>query len=855
MGFLGSGWGNIKGGTRTDYIVGASVAGIIGAGYATYKLAGILGETQTQEAIQKASVTGVAGISALLAGGLIGAGLKVYQELKTTPVKALKITPREGAKINSEKVWQMTYSLRSLYMKRIWNKRKWLRWRIESDEQGNITFKVIVPAEELRNVEARVKRAFPDCVVSEASPEISLNLTGGYVTHLTLSEKHDPTMGLRNDRKNVIGDALYLLPDESVFEVTFSPSSIKSIKRGVKRKIKKLRKENGRDAESYVKRAKERIGAVEGVERTAFTCYFDVWSKRDPSGFIGELSAATEKNGSKLQGRPYRFLIKQRNPLTMKPEKRQLMMHQSNKLTDTELSSFLMLPAPGHPVWDRIETAIPRPKVEADDFQGDYGVGYIDSDDPEQDGRVARLKIKTFTNHGLIAGASGGGKGSTLGMIAKLDYLKDWVTNPDSAMGMTISDPHGTTLYLYINHLLELERQGYEVPWDRVKCVSFGSQGMYEYPVAMNILHMFEGEEIDKVATDVEDVILSAFNSANMSKGVSDLQRALQVILRKEEASIADINTLFKASDRARRMRQDILNNENFDNYAVREWLLEAHQQIEQSGKDLTVSSIDTRLASLTTKKGIQRLLCRKGNYFNVKEILAEGNLVLIDFLGAEPETYKLIAGWLSKKYFDESQKRGEGGRPHLLVFDEVQKFNVSDIFADIIRENRKFNMGLLLVTQMISKLDDELAETITSNAGFIISVRQEAGAAGMQRLLGKPFTADELTRLEPGLEAAIKSHDGVARLKLDYPQFLLNGKPTWKDSAEEKEAINTAKAKFKELLARDHKPASEADQEVAEVFGLVTEKEQDDNVVPFGKKPESGADREETGRRVVRRG
>jgi hypothetical protein len=29
-----------------------------------------------------------------------------------------------------------------------------------------------------------------------------------------------------------------------------------------------------------------------------------------------------------------------------------------------------------------------------------------------------------------------------------------------------------------------------------------------------------------------------------------------------------------------------------------------------------------------------------------------------------------------------------------------------------------------------------------------------EAGAAGMQRLLGKPFTADELTRLEPGLEA-----------------------------------------------------------------------------------------------------
>lgn len=865
---FGWGWGNVKGGSKTDKAVGLGLLGAVGiGGIAFLSNAFADGESEAStnifqsvnnifETMVSVGVSGV-GVAGLLA--LSGVTAKTMQELKLPPMTAIKIVPRDGAKIKPESVGKMVHSFRSLYAKYSWNKRKWVKWRITRDSEGKIRFKVIVPVEEMRTIQQKLLLTFPDCVVSESSLDLPdfFKPNEGFCTHLKMSESNDPTMGLRNDLSNEMGDILNLMPDESVFEITFSPSSMNSIKKAIKEKTKKLREEGGKDNELVVKRIRERIAPTNGVERTAFHVYFDIWSKNSPAAFIGDLSGYTEKDGNKLRGKPYWLLAEKRNPINLHQGLRNLMLWQANKLTDTELSTFLMLPPHGHPIWQHIETAIPRPKVTNEDFQGDYGIGYIDSDNPEQDGRPAKLKIKTFTNHGLIAGASGGGKGSTLGMLAKLDFLKDWVTNPDTAMGMTICDPHGTTLYLYINFLLELERQGYQVPWDRIKCVSFGRLGMYEYPVAMNILHMFEGEEIDQIATDVERIILSAFNSANMSKGVSDLQRALQVILRKKERSVLDINTLFKATDKARRMRIEILNDKAFDNYAVREWLLEAHQQIEQTGKNLTVSSIDTRLASLTTKQGIQRILCRKGNYFNVREILEEGNLVLIDFLGAEPETYKLIAAWLSKKYFDESQRRGEGGRPHLLVFDEVQKFNVSDIFSDIIRENRKFNLGLLLVTQMISKLDDELAETITSNAGFIMSVRQEAGAAGMQKLLGNQFTAEELTNLEPGLEAAIKSHDGTARLRLEYPQFLLDGKPTWKDTPEEKKAMEIAKAKFKELLARDHKTAQEADKELAEIFGIVTDNKEADNVVPFEKaETEAPNQQEETGNRriVIRR-
>jgi hypothetical protein len=820
MGFLGSGWGDEKGGTKTDYIVGGTVAGLGLIGYGTYKVAEFLGEKH--DVIQEIAGTTLAGTSLFLVGGMIGVGGKVYQELKKEPVKALKITPKEKIKIKPDNVWKMVHSFRSLYMKRPWHKRQWLKWRITRDNQG-ITFKVICPATEHRSIESKLKRAFPDCSVSECSVDIPFDVRQGYVTHLTLSEKSDKTMGLRNDRKNVIGDALYLMPENSVFEITFSPSSMKDIKKAVKQKVKSLRENKDRDTEEAVKRVKERVANSEGIERTAFTCYMDIWSQNEPDGFIGELSAATEKYGSKLQGRPYQFLVKKRNPFLLDDPKRRLLLWQANKLTDTELASFLMLPDEKHPVWQHIETAIPRPKVNPEDFQGDYGIGYIDSDDPKQNGRIAKLRVKTFMNHGLISGASGGGKGSTLGMLAKLDFLKEWVKDPEAAAGMTICDPHGTTLYLWINYLLELERQGYEIPWERVKCVSFGTQGMEEFPVALNLLHRFEGDAVDQVADDTAEAILNAFNSANMSKGISDLQRALQALIGAGKTyTIADIGQLMKNTPVGEELREAILDSEN-PNVEVMRWLADKDAEIAKTKKSLELSSVDTRLAAFITKIGMQRMFIRKENYFDVARILKDGNLVLIDFKGAPKETYKLLAGWLTRRYYYESQKRGEGQRPHILCFDEVQKFDAQEVFTDIICENRKFNMGLLLVTQMISRLDDQLAEAITSNAGFVLSVRQEAGAPGMAKLLGSEFSAEELTKLEPGLEAAIKSIDGVARLKLDYPAFLdENGKATWINTPQEAEAIQRAKDKFRELLARDHKTAKAVDKEVAELLGVV---------------------------------
>src|SRR5690606_28966160 len=118
---------------------------------------------------------------------------------------------------------------------------------------------------------------------------------------------------------------------------------------------------------------------------------------------------------------------------------------------------------------------------------------------------------------------------------------------------------------------------------------------------------------------------------------------------------------------------------------------------------------------------------------------------------------------------------------------------------------------GLILMTQEAVALDIKLKNSIKQNAGMSVSVRQSGdGAKAMADLLGDPFSSDELASLEKGKEAAIRSFEGKARLLLDYPAYVWDGKDAARGSGEEREAKEAAKENMMELLARDHKTADQ---------------------------------------------
>src|SRR5690606_37349232 len=197
------------------------------------------------------------------------------------------------------------------------------------------------------------------------------------------------------------------------------------------------------------------------------------------------------------------------------------------------------------------------------------------------------------------------------------------------------------------------------------------------------------------------------------------------------------------------------------------------------------------------------------------------GHIVLINYQGL-PEghpAYKLTAGWITNRYHNEAKKRNPDNknRVHMMIFDEAQMIHVPR-FVEIVAQDRKFGLGLMIATQDIDKLHPDLRNALTINCGMMISLNQSKGAKIMAELMRNKFTPHHLSTLEK-MHAAVWSDEGAANMLVPPPAFKHNGAMVkWKDdngnvTEEHKQVAKEARERF-ELLV---KVTSEAFEDTSE--------------------------------------
>src|SRR5690606_17659207 len=406
-------------------------------------------------------------------------------------------------------------------------------WWIIRGTDGKYQFKLICPVDHKKVLKTRLSNAYPDCVVTETNADLPdfYNPEDGEAAHMKLSER-SKERGLKPFEPYDMGDILSLMEPETILEVVVSPSSVRPIRRAVKKKVDKIRKSKEPDKDLIEQIKKRNTG-----DSTAFDVIINVWGKNGIGALLGDISSKTE-HLNKLIGRPYRVGQSKRDSFGWDERLKPLAKWRQSKLTDEELAPFFYLPHEAHRIWEHIPIEYPRPYDPNNAFSGDYAVGRLDTDNPNKKGRIARLNTNTLTNHRLIDGASGGGKGSALLTFIKQDFLYKWINEPDS-MGATICDPHTEDILLILSHLIDLEKQGIPVPWERVRVVSFGEIGANHYPVAANMLHVPQDQQnnIDRIAEVCGELILNAFDSSSLSQSVTDLERAFQGLLYADQST------------------------------------------------------------------------------------------------------------------------------------------------------------------------------------------------------------------------------------------------------------------------------------------------------------------------------
>jgi hypothetical protein len=103
----------------------------------------------------------------------------------------------------------------------------------------------------------------------------------------------------------------------------------------------------------------------------------------------------------------------------------------------------------------------------------------------------------------------------------------------------------------------------------------------------------------------------------------------------------------------------------------------------------------------------------------------------------------KIAMGAFSRQDIPEEKRT-----PFFLYVDEFQNF-ITDVFATILSESRKYKLALNITNQYIAQMDEKIRNAVIGNAGTLISFR--IGAADSEFLIKEfdPLKIEDMTNID----------------------------------------------------------------------------------------------------------
>lgn len=751
-------------------------------------------------ALDAVVTAGQIGAGAALAGGAAYLGYKAIQKrqsdfvaVRVSPSVEHDVTPKQIEKLASA----FTYANRGRIMKLI-KGRVWFRYLIMKDQRGKISFVWVVPKDRINYVMQFLKEHYPNASIGidrdfRGIPFLDENGTGG---HMMLRYKKHP-FGLREKLENNMGSILSIMPKESVVDLRFSPPG--SQNDPVTAAMKKLFNR-----------------PVNILPHEIYDVSINVWAKQGATNITRQIQQHLKGLENSLVFKSYWIFNKLRNGtnyITVPP-------WRTFKMRDIELGQLLFHPPVDHPVMEHIEAIFEKLKPKASELKKGLRIGFADHDDllPRRDekgnrpieaiiekGRPIHLNWETLDRHGIVPGATGAGKGGFIASAFGDGFLDGWVDGKVPA-GFTLLDPHESAVISILNRLLELERQGKQVPWEKVHCYSFDPAS--SWPTPLNLLHYSDRYKASnsQKASEVTEIILSSF-PGDLIKSKVLIVSAIEALLNVGGHTIADIPKVFRDLSFLNRMIN------HMDNEFVRdEILIPIRDELaDPNGKETKIDALLTRLFPFIGHTDMRKSFCHEENVIDGHRIIENGEIVLVSFKNAPDEIFKLGGAWMANHYYTVAKTRKPyTGKHHYFVADEAQLFEIS-VFSEMMKELRKFRVGLTLITQDMELLENEIKNVMKQNLGYLLTLRQNKTGSIRQAIevMNGICTEAQIKGLKDNT-GILYSLDGNANVLFPPPAMIWEGKRQPQESAGARKAYAQAEKKMYELIERDCKPEPE---------------------------------------------
>jgi type IV secretory pathway TraG/TraD family ATPase VirD4 len=344
--------------------------------------------------------------------------------------------------------------------------------------------------------------------------------------------------------------------------------------------------------------------------------------------------------------------------------------------------------------------------------------------------KIFGIKQKNRRGHIYVIGKTGTGKSTLIENMAVSDIRQ--------GKGLALIDPHGDLAESLLDHIPESRRDD----------VIYFNPADAECPVPFNPLQRVLPDYRHLVASGLISVFRKIWPEFWGPRLEHILRHSILTLLELPGSTLLDIPRLLTDKD----FRQAAV--AKITQAPVKDfWRLE-FEKYSAWMRSEAVSPILNKVGQFLSSAPLRNVAGQKENTFRFRRVMDEGKIFLANLskgwlgedncslLGAMLVTGLELAA-LSRADTAEHERRA-----FYLYIDEIHSF-ITQSFAGLLSESRKYNLNLTLAHQYIGQLDERTRAAILGNVGTIIAFRLGAEDAHiLAREFYPVFNEADLTNL-----------------------------------------------------------------------------------------------------------
>ena len=426
-------------------------------------------------------------------------------------------------------------------------------------------------------------------------------------------------------------------------------------------------------------------------------------------------------------------------------------------------------------------------------------ITYLAKTNFRKEEQIFGIKRKDRRQHIYVLGKSGTGKSTLLsGMI---------VQNIWNGEGVCVIDPHGEL----VESILAT------IPAHRAKDVIYFNPSDMDYHIGFNVLQLDDPRYKHLVASGLMGIFTKIWANAWSARMEYILNNAILALVETPGSTLLGIPRLLVDKD----YRQKVI--ENVKDPVIKAFWVHEFEAWREQYRNEAIAPIQNKVGQFLSTSIVRNVVGQSKSTIDLFEIMNTGKIFLVNVSKGRigEDNSALLGGMLITKIQLAAMERVRIPEDHrkdfYLYVDEFQNF-VTDSFASILSEARKYRLNLTLAHQYIAQLStkdsDTVRDAVFGNVGTMIIFRVGAvDGEYLEKEFDPEFTTQDMVNL-PNYKIYLKLMvDGVTSRP-----FSASTLPPFKspeDSKVQAEIIESSR----KLYAR---PKEVVEREISEWSGML---------------------------------